>query len=232
MLQHKSVTLTITTCKRPQYFFRTIRAFLDNCADYNLISRVIVSDDNSPQEERDEMVKKYPQFEYVWRDCGHPKSLDMLFKMVDTNYFFHLEDDRPLVKRVNLIDVCINILEEAELDSYIPGLRTGHETNDKNYLRYNESIFSYYIHKFREDGNFSSPKQFGNTSWPGFYLAPGMHRTKSVQSIPYRAVPQHERSFALQYQKAGYKVGFNCGEKLFDHLTGTSAYKHITHAPR
>lgn len=233
MLDHFSpgITLTMTTCRRLDYFFRTVDSFYKHCLDSDEISRVIVSDDNSSEEDRLAMLKRYPDFEFVWRTCGHPIGLNLLFSMVDTEYFFHLEDDRPMVRDLDLLDVCIKVMDEASLASFIPGLVIGSRTGELRTLKGRPDV-RYYVHKHIDDGRFWSDWNEGNTSWPGFYLAPGMHRTRIVQSIPYKKVPQHERSYALRYHAAGHKVGFCGGPRLFGHLTEISAYKHITYAPR
>lgn len=230
MMKHlrDGVTLTMTTCRRLDYFKQTVEAFMNNCLDKNKIQRIIVSDDKSPDTERAEMQKLYPQFEFVWRNCGHARSLDLLFKMVDTKYFFHLEDDRPLLRKIKLIEYCNSIMESAKIDSFICGLNIGLETNKINKI----GDEAYYVHKFIDDGRFWSDWNLGNTSWPGFYLAPGMHKTKSIISIQYEPVPQHERSYAIKYHDAGFRVAFNCGNQIFDHLTDISVYDHITNSPR
>lgn len=230
MIKHfqHGITLTITTCKRINYFKQTIEAFLNNCIDASEIKRIIVSDDRSPESERSEMQNHYPKFEFVWRDCGHARSLDLLFKMVHTEYFFHLEDDRPMLRKIELLKYCREVMTISNIDSFICGLNIGSKT--PNIHKHNNE--SYYIHKFIDDGRFWSDWDQGNTSWPGFYLAPGMHRTSSIISIPYEPVPQHERSYALKYHAAGFKVAFNCGRQIFGHLTEISAYDNITNAPR
>lgn len=226
MLYHDSgITLTITTCKRLSYFEQTIEAFKTNCLDWNKISRVIVSDDRSSDDDRNKMKEKHPDFEFIWHDIGHPRSLNVLFKMVDTPFFFHLEDDRVLAKPIKLLDASLRILQEEEIHSIITGRKIGGRSG--KVIR--SAPFDYYIHEFIEDGQFSSNDDLGNTSWPGFLLVPGLHDTAAVQSIEYKGVSQHERNFALQYQTAGYKVAFAATDYLFKHMREISAYNITGH---
>lgn len=229
MLYHfeQGITLTITACKRLQYFRNTIDTFIDKCADYSLITRTIVYDDSSSEADRDTMIKEYPNFEFHWDNRGHVNSIQSLFKMIRTEYFFHLEDDRPMIRKMKLMDLCLKIMNNDNIDSFICGLRIGHETNEIKQLDKEQ----YYIHKFKKDNRFYSDWKLGNTSWPGFYLAPGMHRTASIMSVPYELVKEHERAYALKYQEAGFKVAFNAGPHIFNHLTEISAYD-ITKANR
>lgn len=221
----------MTTCQRLSYFHKTVKAFFEHCQDADEICRVIVSDDRSSEADRLDMLAKYPDFEFVWHNCGHPTSLNKLFQMVDTEFFFHLEDDRPMLRDLDLLAISAQMMNEANLSSFVCGLRIGSHTTKVRKLSGRPDV-RYYIHEYVPDERFSSEWGLGNTSWPGFYLAPGLHRTRAVQSIPYKAVPQHERNYAKKYHAAGHKVAFNCGKAIFGHLTEVSAYKHVTHAPR
>lgn len=232
MIPHYSmgITLTMTTCQRIDMFVRTIDAFFRNCTDSHLISRVIVSDDRSSDEDRLQMRHIYPDFEYYYNDGGQPQALNFLFNQVTTCYTFHLEDDRQLVYSLDLLKTCINILEEGDVDSFVCGCQIGTKTNRVKKLKYNQ--WKYYVHEYRPDGRFWSDWEQGNTSWPGFYLAAGLHRTASLQSIPYLPVTQHERSYALKYWKAGHRVAFNCGPMLFNHIGKHWSSYDMTKSPR
>lgn len=234
MLEHQStgVTLTMTTCRRLDYFIRTIDQFRVNCLDFDRITRIIVSDDRSSEQDRLLMKAAYPEFEFVWRECGHAKSLQLLFDMVDTKYFFHLEDDRVLLHKMPLISICEEVMSQSGVSSFVCGLSIGRFTGKKKIATAEGHKLPYYIHKYIDDGRFSSDWDTGNTSWPGFYLAPGMHLTKPIQEVRYEPADQHERTFALRYQAAGHKTAFTCGIDLFEHLVEVSAYKHRTQSPR
>ena len=228
MINHHEpgVTLTITTCNRYDYFCKTVDSFFNNCKDAYKIKRIIVNDDRSAPHERDRMLERYPNFEFNWLSCGHPESLIHLFNNVHTEYFFHLEDDRPMLCELDLIGACINVMRESNIDSFICGLRIGSESG--SCIR---AVIDHYVHEYKPDGKAYSAWNLGNTSWPGFYLAPGMHKTMSVQTVGYEDVPEHERSFALRYNEAGFKVAFNCGPEIFGDIGKTSAYD-IMQSPR
>lgn len=232
MLGHHStgITLTMTTCKRLDMFIRTIDAFFKNCTDSHLIDRVIVSDDRSTISDRATMAQRYPRFEYYYNDGGQPRSLNFLFKSVTTEYTFHLEDDRQLTQKLDLLTTSMQIIEESHIDSFVSACQIGTKTDKVKSSAYND--WKYYIHEHVPDDNFWSDWQLGNKSWPGFYLAAGLHRTAALQSIPYMPDPQHERSFATKYWRAGYKVAFNCGPGLFDHIGKDRSSYDMTLSPR
>lgn len=220
MLAHGlPITITITTCKRLHYFEQTIAAFQQNCKDFDNHIKVILADDGSSDADRNHMQKNWPQFEYVYHNHGQPHSLSVLFSMVKTPYFFHLEDDWILTKKFELLGTSLAILQKAGLHSLILGKQIGAQCKIEQHQH-----IPYYIHKHVDDGRFSSNYATGNSSWPGFYLAPGLHTTSAVQSIEYKSIRQHERNFAKAYHAAGYKVAFTT-KMIFRHIGQTSAYK-------
>lgn len=225
MLSHfdRGITLTMTTCKRLKEFIITIDSFMKKCTDKHLISRVIISDDRSSDEDRKIMATKYPYFEFYYNDGGQVESLSFLFSNITTEYFFHLEDDRVLIRDIDLLQLSHNILLQAKVDSFISAYQIG--SNTYNVQISSDHRWPYYVHEYVPDGRFWSDFTLGNKSWPGFYLAAGYHRTAAIQSLTYDDAQQHERTFAEKYYEAGFKVAFNCGPKIFDHIgENNSAY--------
>ena len=58
-----------------------INSFLNCCQDLHKIDRWICVDDNSSTEDREEMKKLYPFFEFYFKnlDCkGHPQSMNLI----------------------------------------------------------------------------------------------------------------------------------------------------------
>lgn len=220
----------MTTCKRLKEFIITIDGFMRRCADKHLISRVMISDDRSSDEDRRIMKERYPDFEFYYNDGGQAKSLSFLFDNITSDYFFHLEDDRLLIKDIELLQLSHNILEQAEVDSFISAYQIGSNTNMVKTS--SDYAWPYYVHEHIPDGRFWSDFTSGNKSWPGFYLAAGYHRTKTIQSLTYDDAPQHERTFAEKYYNAGYKVAFNCGPPLFEHIGEANSAYHITNNRR
>ena len=92
----KDITFVITTCKRFDLFKNTMDKFLFHCQDIHSINNWLCLDDNSSEEDRSNMVKEYPFFNFIWKTVeqkGHAKSLNMLFDLVKTKYIFMFEDD-------------------------------------------------------------------------------------------------------------------------------------------
>ena len=129
------VTFVVCTCKRLKCFFGSMKNFFENCLDHHLIKEFIVIDDNSSDEDRKAMKDKYPNFKFILKgpeEKGHSKSLNMIPKLVNTQYFLNWEDDTLFLNPKNYISDAIKILESNQATSL----------NIKQVL-FNDSGFSY-----------------------------------------------------------------------------------------
>lgn len=92
------ITLAITTCRRLHMFLRTVTS-LQRCLGplpNKEIVRVLIVDDNSSEEDRNTMLKMFPQFDFVFKDVGergHAISLNIIFEKTITRYVMYIEDD-------------------------------------------------------------------------------------------------------------------------------------------
>jgi len=92
----RNITFVITTCKRLDFFIRTMDAFLYNCRDLYIINKWLVIDDQSSEEDRKIMKERYNFFNFIFKtkeEKGHAKSLNIMLKNVKTKYIFMFEDD-------------------------------------------------------------------------------------------------------------------------------------------
>ena len=114
------ITFTITTCKRLDCFLRTMDS-LDKLSDFNLVSRKILIDDCSTDSDRQRMEQVCgPDFEFVWRDePGHDKSLRDLLSRIDSEYWLHWEDDRPMHHEEPAISMSLDIFEHCPVISSV-----------------------------------------------------------------------------------------------------------------
>ena len=106
------VTFSVTTCRRLDLFIRTMTGFLENCLDRHLIHRWICVDDNSSEEDRAAMKEMFPFFEFMWKtpeEKGHPESMQLIAKKVETPFLIHIEDDRMLLDKRHYIKDMIDI---------------------------------------------------------------------------------------------------------------------------
>ncbi|MDC3333060.1 glycosyltransferase family 25 protein, partial [bacterium] len=214
------VTFTITTCKRIELFKRTMNSFLGCCEDLNRIDRWICVDDNSSVEDREEMQKLYPFFEFVWKtpeDKGHAQSMNILRSMVNTPFFYHMEDDWQYFTKRPYITDCLRVIEQNG--------RFGQCLINRNYAETSADIdilggrfcaaedFRFYVHEFYDKME-EFYKKYGRGMqcgyWPHYSLRPGLSRTKIYSDVGEfkTQVPHFEMEYAYRYTASGYETTF------------------------
>lgn len=87
------VTVCLTSCGRQDLLERTINSFLE----FNTypIERFIVSEDSGRFGVNDELQIMFPEIEFIndGMKQGQIRSIDSMYRMVETKYVFHMEDD-------------------------------------------------------------------------------------------------------------------------------------------
>lgn len=217
------ITFSITTCRRLHLFKATMKAFIENFKDINLIHRWICIDDNSSAEDREEMKKDWPFFEFIWKtpeQKGHPKSMQILTSMITTPYLIHIEDDRMLLDRRHYVKEMIDILESDAALGQVVFNKNYKETSRENICGGVEKITPrntlYYEHEHcitnEEIANFNN--RHNNTAalncyyYPHFSLAPSMIKTDIFKTLEFRDELCFEYKFAQRYVSSGFKTAF------------------------
>lgn len=122
-----TVTLTMTCSKRLHLFKKTLPSFVEYCADKLLVTKVLIFDDSSTQDDRFEMERlaealfpniniDFVYFDEIPTKYRHAYIMRHWLELVQTNYVFHLEDDRPMTDYFSLreaIDILKNDWEIA-----------------------------------------------------------------------------------------------------------------------
>lgn len=219
---NKNVTVTITTCKRYDLFYKTVSSFINCCIDLDLIDEWIVVDDNSSEDDRIKMKEDFPFIRYIWKgneSKGHPKSMNIIMENVKTPYIFHIEDDWLFFRREKYISLCMNIVNEDDrygqcLLNRCYGERSQCHDIIGGFRKFSRGV-RYYEHEFyhgEELKEFVS-KNVNNKHcvyWPHYSLRVGITRTKVLREIGlYNETANHfEMEYAYRYVKAGYKTTF------------------------
>lgn len=218
------VTLTITACKRLPLFIRTVHSFLNACTDLERIGRWICVDDNSSEQDRREMERLFPFFEFIWKgsdERGHGRSMNIILDAVRTPFFLHLEDDWQFFEPLPYVGWALEILaEDASLGQVVfnrhYGLGVEHRRLAGGIVRRTQSGRRYVEHLYiqpgtPEYGEFWSrhPAARSNLHWPHYSLQPSLQRTAAVRSVGrYEEAPSFEREFAHCYEEHGFKSAF------------------------
>jgi len=108
-----TITLTMTCSKRLHLFKRTLPSFVEYCQDKILISKIIIFDDSSTEDDRFEMERMvenlFPNinidfiyFNNIPTKYRHAYIMTRWFDVLKTNFVFHLEDDWLFLDKFSL----------------------------------------------------------------------------------------------------------------------------------
>jgi len=225
------ITFTITSCKRLDLFKRSVNSFLNSCLDSSLISQWICIDDNSSQEDREEMKRLYPFFEFIFKskeNKGHARSLNLLLENIKNKYFFQTEDDWVFLQKKTYLSDCLEILNEDE--------RLGQVVMNRNYAEHanNEGLNlvggfpqrtkisgkRYIVHEFYNRGSESegefwkkNPTAQSCCYWPHFSLNPSLIKFDIFKKVgTFNETASHfEMEFAGRYTNNNYLTAFQDG---------------------
>lgn len=224
--QTESITLTVTTCKRPELFERTIGSFLRCCTDADRIRRWVCVDDDSSEEARVRMRDRYP-LEYVWKpphERGHARSMNLLRDAIaerPTEFVLHLEDDWEFFRPAALVADAISVLRRDE--------RIGQVLFNRNYAEDGDPSVGgvpvtghghppYVLHEHHRPGSPEYAAFLGRVGgranhayWPHYSLRPSVLRSRVWHELgPFdEAHGTHfELDYATRYRDAGWRSAF------------------------
>lgn len=217
------VTFTVTTCKRYDLFEITMNSFLNCCQDIHRIDKWLCIDDNSSEEDREKMKKKYPFFTFYFKtkiEKGHPRSMNIIRDKVTTPYIFHIEDDWKFFCKRDYITDCLDVISQDP--------KIGQCLLNKNYTEVETvkivgGIFKvtdkgkrYYIHEHCKNSEETEifNKKYGGAGncayWPYFSFRPSLIRTEVLQKLgQFNEVIGHfEMDYSYNYRNSGYISAF------------------------
>ena len=212
-----NVILTITSCKRFDLFQKTMNSFINNCNDIDKITYFFCVDDNSSDEDREQMMRMYPFFNFYFKNSeekGHRQSMNIIWNKLNElkpKFYLHLEDDWLFINKCNYISESISFLERFESEKIHQILF------NKNYA---EIIDHYNIvggNIINGDNKFKlhikdEPNLCGSNCayWPHFSFRPSVIRTSAVLTLGNFDSPNtfFERDYADKYFNAGYASAY------------------------
>lgn len=231
--KHK-ITLTITTCKRFNLFEKTMNSFINCCQDILLIDRFICIDDNSSEEDRLQMQKLYPFFEFIFKtpeQKGHLASMNMVISEVKTPYVLHMEDDFLFLDKSEYIKPALQILNQSKYillddvpaDQNIHSKEIGQVLFNRNYQEEIESFvpggylaetstkYKYIIHEHYTEGTagYLEAQDFykrgTSVYWPHFSFRPSILKTSVYKKLgQFASGGFFEREYADRYYANNY----------------------------
>jgi glycosyltransferase involved in cell wall biosynthesis len=224
-----NISLIILSCKRFSLFKRTIESLQKNCLDLDLISQIILVDDNSELHDlilMQDLAKKLGKpllLVSKHQNKGHAISMNIAWDLVKTEYCLLLEDDWECVKSDNFIKTAFQIFNKHDNVVQVQYHRKaditaiGQKTlklGNKKYIKY--------------DYNVKSVDSLGRPAFPGFTLNPSLINVKKLKenNLRFREdIFGFEFNYACQVAGKGLKIAYFT-DNYFQHIgKNNSAYK-------
>lgn len=114
------IIFTITSCKRPELFKRTINSITQTWKDLSHIHKVICVDDGTEKKELEELKEMYPWIEFIEKapeNKGHRSSMNIIHNIVlgsSAKYWVHLEDDWQFIREYEYLTKGIYYLKKYD----------------------------------------------------------------------------------------------------------------------
>ena len=210
------VFISFTTCKRVDLFNETMNSILNHWTDVDKIDYWFCVDDNSTDDDREQMKRKYNWIDYYMKtqeEKGHRQSMNIIWNKLSElkpKYWIHMEDDFLFHKKMDYVSEAIR------------GFNNGEPENVKQILfnrNYGETIEDYrikghvvvdnvdlVIHDYKI-GNFT----YGNCHyWPHYSFRPSMTDVETILKLGnFDSENQFfEMDYANKWSSNGYKSGF------------------------
>jgi GR25 family glycosyltransferase involved in LPS biosynthesis len=218
------VVLTMTSCKRLDLFKKTINSFINNCSDVNKITYFFCVDDNSSDEDREQMMKMYPFFDFYFKNVdekGHRQSMNIVWNKLNElkpKFYLHLEDDWLFINKCNYISDSVSFLERYESDgihqilfnkNYAEVISHYNTVGGKiigNAIENNTTNNKFKLH-IKDEANLCGSNC---AYWPHFSFRPSMIRTSAVLTLGNFDSPNtfFERDYADKYFNLGYTSAY------------------------
>jgi tetratricopeptide (TPR) repeat protein len=221
------VTLTVTSCRRPELFERAVNSFLHHCAELERIGRWICVDTGSSGPDRARMRELYPFFEFVYLDPSthtHGDAINVLLDAVASPLWLHLEDDWQFFRRGRYIERALEVMADDPTVAQVVFNRNYLETPDQQVFsghtrRTAATGQRYHVHEPIEPGGCDwdhhvrvlPPDTATVAHWPNFTLRPSLMRTAAIRALGRlrsEAGREFEHEFARRYTAAGLRTAF------------------------
>ena len=216
------VTVVVKTARRPHLVIRLAQSIRDSYGFDLPIVCVDDGPDDHPQDMLDQ-IAKYPLLRYVVSedpDLGIAEGRNQALKLVQTKYFFILDDDVLFMKTTDL-KTMISVLDTT--DAVVVGVRLAGRANFAGLMK-----FGYYNSPVRRLGYFPATCFKLNWTVPNFPQCVScelnsnvwMARTQHILDLggwdPELKIREHKDVF-IRMKAAGYKVA-TCNHILLEHL--------------
>ena len=204
--------LTITSCKRPELFKRTISSITYTWKDLSHIHKVICVDDGTVKKELEKLKNMYPWIEFIEKTAenkGHRSSMNMIRNIVlgsSAKYWIHLEDDWEFIKESNYVTKSIEYLEKYD------NIGVKQILFNKGYGEIIEDMF-WNGGKKLEDGlllHIHNEPQSPCGYWPHYSFRPGVTKVDVLRELGNFDTENifFELDYANKYNSSNFKTAY------------------------
>lgn len=222
-----AITLTMTTCRRPDLFEKTLDSFLHCCEDADRIVRWVVVDDGSPPSDLARMERRYPFleiFERRHREKGHAHGMNFILETVDTPFWLHLEDDWHFFVVDRYLEKAREILDDdPTLGQVLFNRNYGEDLSCRSIAggtvqRTQRSGLRYRLHDHHPpaseqyDAYLARLPEGARSAvyWPHYSLRPSLARMRNIRDVGRfdPGADHFELEFAQRYAERGHRSAF------------------------
>lgn len=202
---NEPLTVIFFSCRRLQMLIETVQAFI-HFNKYPLYEFIIVNDSADAKIHK-ELEKTFENVTFIFNkeNVGLMRSIDIGYKYIDTEYFFHAEDDWKLTAP-GFVEKSMALMKaRPEIEEVWPQLYNIHDAEP-------EVLSAGGVH-YRLVTMFHLKGQDGPYGWHGFSTAFSLKRLSDYKKIgEYCKVPfvgniwQREQAIGEQYRLKGYRT--------------------------
>ena len=232
--QSPKIMITMTTCKRFDLFQQTINSITNTWTDIDMIDYWFCVDDNSSQEDRNQMKKKYNWIDYYMKgpdEKGHRKSMNIIWDKLNEirpTYWIHMEDDFRFHCRMDYIKTGIKYLEN-NIKQVLFNRNYGEQIKDYSISGHATHTSPEIVIHDHKNGAFPYPNCH---YWTDYSFRPSIIKVDAILELGnYDSENQFfEKDYADLWYNAGFRSAFfnriTCEHigKLTSDKTGENAY--------
>lgn len=209
------ITVVFLSCKRFNFFEETFTTFFKYCQDLDLITSIIIIDDNSNDKDRknishlSNIIPSSIPYMIIYRNGkkGLANSLNLAYDLCKTEYIFIVEDDWPFIREGHFIRIGIDsIKKHPKVKKFCIDFSSAGKSKIESQI-YESFGEKYFIHEYED-----------KTQWPSYTFRQGISEIKAIRKTGYvnskpllshdGTPPTLETDYAVRFCEKGYRTAF------------------------
>ena len=220
------ITMTITSCNRPQLLNETLRSFVE--MNTYPIKETYIIDDSGVIGCNDDVAVKYPKLNikliYNAKNIGQVESIDKMYSYVRTKWIFHCEEDWEFIKP-GFIEKSKQVFDENPNEKIFTVWMRAHNDSSGHPIVYDGLNRGYYIMK----KDYSYVHRGDIYVWGGITFNPGLRRS----DVCLKFHPYEEKCGKIRHNGKEYVGEYPVNYKYLTHgyysMTLGDSSGHVRH---